>query len=152
VKRLSSLVEDSDSRQTMLRDCVHLIENQVRSKKGVSGAAVKTAFAVVRAIRPGIISRSVDGLLDEFMAQIQPLFEKFQSEGSNTPLEAYFGARADDVAEVLLAVTDRRAQRARNRALIKAYQKLRPNGKGHVVVAVPAVGALLDRHTTRLQD
>ena len=61
-------------------------------------------------------------------------------------------SRADEVAEGLLAVTDRRAQRARNKVLIKAYRKLRPLGKGHVAVAVPALGALLDRHMTTLED
>lgn len=152
MRRLSSLVEDTGSRQSLVRDCVRLIENEVRSKKGVSGMAVKTAFSVVKAIRPGIITQSVDGLLDELVSQIQPLFENYQSEGSSTTLEAYLGARADDVAEGLLAVTDRRAQRARNRTLVKAYQKLRPKGKRHVVVAVPALGALLDRHTARLED
>jgi len=152
VRQLSGLVEDPGSRQTLIRDCVHLIENEVRSKKGVSGMAVKTAFSVVKAIRPGMLSQSVDGLLDELMSQIQPLFEKYQREGSSTTLEAYLGARADDAAEGLLAVTDRRAQRARNRTLVKVYQRLRPRGKGHVVVAVPAVGALLDRHAATQKD
>lgn len=152
MKQLSSLVGDPGSRKIIVRDCVDLIENEVRSKKGVSGMAVKAAFSVVRAVRPGMIAQSVDGLLDAFMSQIQPLFEEYQIQGPTTTLEAYLGARADEVAEDLLAVTDRRAQRASNRTLVKAYQKLRPKGKGHLVAAVPAVGALLDRYTAKLKD
>ncbi len=54
------------------------------------------------------------------------------------------------MAESLLRVTDRRAERASNQTIIKAYRKLRPKGKEHVLIAVPRVGALLDKHTANL--
>ena len=134
----------------MIRDCVELVEREVRSKSGITGFAVKTAFTVVKALKPSIIDELVDALLDEFVGQLEPFFAEYQREGSTQPLERYLALRSDQVAESLLAVTDRRAERSTNRTLVSAYQKLRPKGKEHVVAAVPGVGRVLDRHVGAL--
>lgn len=151
MKQLRSLLEEPRQRESVVGDSVEVIEAEVKSKTGISGIAVKTAFGVVMAIKPGIIRESVDGLLDEFVEQVQPFYEQFQNEGEPAGgLGAYLSARADTVAESLLAVTDRRAERARNKTLVKAYNKLRPKGKEHVVAAIPRVGAMLERQAAKL--
>ncbi len=150
MKEIATIAQDPDTRQSLIKDCTELIESEVQSKKGVSGMAVKTAFAMMKALRPGIIAASVDRLFDEFVAQIQPFYEAYQRDGESGTLNTYLGSRADAVAESMLVVTDRRAEYARNRTLLKAYRKLRPRGKEHVVAAIPKVGALLDRYVARL--
>ena len=76
---------------------------------------------------------------------MEPFYASFREDGQGT-LGSYFQARTDDVAEGLLGVTDDRAGRSTNRAMVKAYQKLRPKGKEHVSAAVPKVGAILDKY------
>lgn len=150
VKQLQSLLQEPNQREILVTDCVGVIEAEVKSKTGLTGMAVKTAYGVVKAIKPGIIRESVDGLLDEFVEQLQPFYERFQSDGASGTLQGYLGSQAEVVAESLLVVTDRRAQRAKNKTLVKAYNKLRPKGKEHVVAAVPRVGGVLDKHVPQL--
>jgi len=145
VKQLKDLVEDPTKREKIINDCVVLVEEEVASKRGLSGAVVKAAYMVVKKIKPGIIRESVDNLCDEFIGQAQPFYEKYQEEGEKGTLEQYFRPRTSEVAEALLGVTDRRAERATNRAMVKAYNKLRPKGKQHVEAAVPGVGRMLDK-------
>ena len=57
-------------------------------------------------------------------------------------------ARAGEVADALLAISDERAARAKNQGLKKAYEKLRPTGKKHVEAAVPRVGRLIAKYTS----
>lgn len=150
VKQLKALVEDPTPRRAVIMDCVAMINAEVRSHKGLAGIAVKTAYTVVKAIKPGIIAESLDSLIDDFVGQLQPHYEAYREADVPDTLETFFRGRPDAVAESLLRVTDRRVELASNKTIIKAYRKLRPKGKEHVLVAVPRVGALLDKHTADL--
>ena len=145
MKQLKDLVEDPTKREKIINDCVVLIDEEVASKRGFSGAAVKAAYMVVKKIKPGIIRESVDNLCEEFIGEAQPFYEKYQEAGEKGTLEQYFRPRASDVAEALLGVTDRRAERASNKTMVKAYKRLRPKGKQHVEAAAPGVGRMLDK-------
>jgi hypothetical protein len=150
VKELKQLVSDGQKRDVIVADSVALVESEVRSKTGLGGATVKAAFAVVKALKPRILEDSVDSLLDEFVEAIQPFYQKYQEEGCPSTLEKYLVDRAPAVADGLLAITDRRAERARHKTLAKAYTRLRPKGKVHVEQATPGIGRMLDKHITRL--
>ena len=145
MKQLSETIDSPEKRKAVIDDCVQLVESEVKSKRGLSGAAVKAAFAVVRALKPTIFHESVDSLLNDFISQLQPFV--VQAAGQNAPsLEKYLPGQAAAVAESLLGITDARAQRASNKTLVKAYKKLRPKGKAHVMAAVPGIGRVLDKH------
>lgn len=145
-KTLKGLLLTPDKRPTVIADCERLIEEEVAAKKGVSGLAVKTAFKTVKAVKPGIIRESVDGLLDEFVAKMEPFYAAYQNQGGAGGIESYVVDHASEMADALLTVTDERAQRAKNRTLKKAYEKLRPMGKKQVEAAMPRVGRMLARH------
>jgi len=151
VQDLATLVSQPERRRAVVEDCVKLVESEVRAKSGITGFAVKTAFTVVKALKPTMIHELVEALLDEFVGQLDPFYAEHQREGSAESLERYLAARSDRVAESLLAVTDRRAERSTHRTLVGAYQKLRPKGKEHVLAAVPGVGRVLDRHVGALK-
>lgn len=146
MKDLKNLASEPEKRKAVIEDCVALVNAEVKSKKGFSGAAVKAAFAVVKAIKPRILEESVDSLLDDFTAALQPFYERFQQEGCPGTLEVYLPARGGEVAEALLSITDRRADRAKNKTMVKAYHKLRPKGLVHVEQATPGIGRVLDKH------
>jgi len=150
VKQLNDLVAEPESRDRVVADCVGLVESEVKSKKGFGGVAVKAAFAIVKAIHPTIISQSVNSLLDDFITQLQTFYGRYQDEGGTGTLESFLQARAPDVAESLLSITDARAQRAKSKTMVKAYNKLRPKGKVHVEAAAPGIGRVLDQHVGRL--
>lgn len=150
MKDLRNLVNEETRRGAVIVDCVELINAEVKSKKGLSGVAVKAAFAVVKAIKPKILEESVDSLLDDFVDAVQPFYRRHQEEGSADTLESYLSRQASEVAESLLAITDKRAERASNKTLVKAYFKLRPKGKVHVEQATPGIGRVLDKHVAAL--
>lgn len=146
MKDLRMLAKDPDIRPRVIADCVTLIDEQITSKKGLSGMVVKTTYGLVKALKPRMIEKSVNSLLEDFIGRLQIYYQHYQEEGSNGSLAQYLSARAGDVAESLLQVTDQRAKSSSNTAVIKVYNKLRPKGKEHVEIAVPELGKLLDKY------
>jgi hypothetical protein len=141
---LSQTLLQPGKRPTVVTDCVALIDAEVDAKSGLTGLAVKAAYAVVKKVKPGIIREAVDNLLDEFVTRLDPFHAA--AVGSGQPLGTYFAARADEIANALLAVTDARAARSRHKTIKAAYDKLRPTGVKHTAAAVPGMARLLTKH------
>ena len=144
--KLSDVVADSTKRQAVLDDCVRLIEAEVAAKSGITGLAVKAAFKSVSRLRPGMIRHSMDALLDDFSAQIDPFWADCQSAG--TAPRAFFSQNKVAIANALLSITDQRAQRADNRVLVKAYRGLRGKAVDHIGAAMPRFADLVEKHAS----
>jgi hypothetical protein len=134
------------NRPKVITDCVQLIDEEVASKGGLTGLAVKGAYALVKAVKPGFVNEAVDHMLDDFVKRLEPFWADAQSR--NEPVGPLMSSRAPEVADALLAISDERAQRAKNQGLRKAYDKLRPTGKKHVEAAVPRVGRLIAKYAS----
>jgi hypothetical protein len=134
------------NRPKVIADCAKLIEEEVDSKGGLTGLAVKAAFAVVKAVKPGFVTEAVDHMLDDFVGRLEPFWAEAQSK--NEPVGSLMNARTAAVADALLGITDERAARAQNQTLKKAYEKLRPTGKKHVEAAVPRIGRLIAKYAS----
>jgi hypothetical protein len=146
VKNLSTLLEQPERRKTIVSECCTLIDGEVKTK----GLIVKGVYKMVKAIKPGTIPSAVDGLLDDFVVEMQTFYARYQDEGASGTISAYFGARSAEIAEALLTVTDKRADKSAHKTMVKGYRRLRPKGKEHVAKAMPQIGALLDRHVVDL--
>jgi hypothetical protein len=131
-------------RPTVIVGCAELVDSEVASKSGLTGLAVKAAYLVVKKVKPGIIRDAVDSLLDEFVIRMEPFYAECLTAGQ--PVEAFFGARAEAIANALLGVTDLKAARAKNRTIKAAYEKLRPTGLKHTAAAVPGIARLIRKH------
>jgi len=143
---LTDVIKDQTKRRAVVDDGIRAIEAEVASKRGLSGLAVKAGFKVVRGIKPGFIGMALDHLLDDFSARIDPFYDRWQAAGGQGRLRDYFVANDSAIANELLGVTDGRAHNAKNKAVKKAYQKLRPQGVEHVKAAMPRVGDLVAKH------
>jgi hypothetical protein len=133
-----------NKRRDVISDAERVLDQEVDDKSGLSGLAVKGAYKLVQSVKPGFIPEVIDALLDEFMDALDPLYQSAVAEGQ--PPGAYLTARRSDVAQALLGVTDRRAEKAQRAAIRKAYEKLRPTAQRHVEAAVPRLGQMLERH------
>jgi len=133
------------NRPKVVADCVKLIEEEVDSKGGLTGLAVKAAFAVVKAVKPGFVAEAVDHMLNDFVARLDPYWAEAQTK--NEPIGPLLNARAGQVADSLLTISDDRAAKSTNGTLKKAYEKLRPTGKKHVEAAIPRIGRLIAKYT-----
>ncbi len=138
---LDDLLTAPARRPAVLSACEDLIEREVQARTGVSGMAIKAGYKVVRAIKPGIVRELVDAMLPEFARALDPFYARAREQAGAAGLADAWrqGLRAegDAAAEALLAVTDRRAERAKNRALKKTYARLRPSAKAQVLAAIP---------------
>lgn len=148
---LTPLLQDLPRRKALLKDAELVLDQEVASKKGIRGAAVKTTFKVIKSIKPGFVPEALDGLLDEFVGAVEPFYVQWADAPGSTSCATYFIAHGSDVAEGLLAITDERARRHDNKRLVAAYNKLRPMGKDHVMAAMQRVGDLIERHTKHLR-
>jgi hypothetical protein len=133
------------NRPKVVADCVKLIEEEVDSKGGLKGLAVKAAFAVVKAVKPGFVTEAVDHMLNDFVSRLEPFWAEAQAK--NEPIGPLLNARAGQVSDALLAISDERAAKSTNNTLKKAYERLRPTGKKHVEAAVPRIGRLIAKYT-----
>lgn len=145
MKTLKELLLVDETRPTVVADSERVIEEEVASKTGVSGLAVKGAFKIVKAFKPGMIRSAVDGLLDDFVERMEPYYATYEGKSAGD-LERHVITEADDIAESLLGVTDERARRSDAKTLKKAYEKLRPTGKKNVIAALPRVARMLAKH------
>ncbi|WP_158879754.1 DUF6918 family protein [Amycolatopsis anabasis] len=142
---LKEILLDSSRRPAVVSDFEVLVDQEVSDKGGVSGAVVKTGFAAVKKIKPGIIPAAVDSLLDDFAGSLEPFYADFRGKGGGD-FGAYLSSRSDEAADALLSVTDARAEKSSRDSIKKVYGKLRPNGKKNVEEALPRLGQLIDKH------
>lgn len=143
--KLADVLLAPDNRTVVVADCSSVINQEVGDKKGLTGLAVKAAFKAVKTINPTIIGSVIDVLLDDFVTQLEPTYQRYLDSDEGN-LERYCVSHAASIADALLSITDKRAERSKIRALVKAYQKLRPQGQKHVQEAVPRVAKLLVKH------
>jgi hypothetical protein len=141
---LKEILTAPAKRKEVIADCAKLVDEEVASKSGFSGLAVKAAFAMVKGLKPGVIPHAIDDLLDEFADKIDPFYQAAKT--AQQPTDAYIASHAADIAEALLQITDGRAARTKHGTIKKAYEKLRPTGKKHTVEAMPRVGKLMLKH------
>ncbi|MEU8630916.1 hypothetical protein AB0C38_02020 [Amycolatopsis sp. NPDC048633] len=144
---LKEILLDSGRRPAVVTDFETLVDAEVSDKGGVSGAVVKTGFAAVKKIKPGIIPSAVDTLLPDFVVALEPFYVDYRAKGGND-FGAYLTSRSDEASDALLSVTDSRAERSSRDSIKKVYGKLRPNGKKNVEEALPRLGALVDKHAS----
>ena len=142
---LAEALKDDGRRKAIVDDGIKVIDAEVASKRGFSGLAVKAAFKAVKAIRPGVIGMALDHLLPDFAPEIDPFYDEWKASGLGT-LEQFFTTNDVRIANALLSVTDRRSKNAQNKAMKKAYDKLRPQGIEHTRVAMPRLAGLIGRH------
>jgi hypothetical protein len=142
---LKDLLQEPAKRRAIVDDCARLVDEEVSAKGGLSGLAIKGAYAVVKAIKPGMVRDACEHLIDEFVEKLEPYWADHKAKGSGT-FVAFLSPKSTEVANALLGVTDRKAARAKNPTIKKAYEKLRPTGVKNVESAVPGVAKIIERH------
>jgi hypothetical protein len=99
---------------------------------------------VVKSIKPGFLREVVNHLLDDFLDALNPIYQ--EAAEAKKPASRHLVDQSGRAADALLAVTDRRAERAQRAVIRGTYDKLRPMAKKQVEAAAPRMGQLLDRH------
>lgn len=133
-----------EKRARLIDDGLKVLDDEVADKGGISGLAVKGAYKVVKGIKPGFLREVVDHLLDDFLESLNPIYQEAAEQ--KKAASKHLLDNAGRAADALLAVTDRRAQKAQRAVIKTTYEKLRPMAKKQVEAATPRMGQLLDKH------
>lgn len=151
---MTSLTErlESADRAEIIDDSAQLIDDEVSSKSGLKGMALKGGYNVFKRFKPNMIEEAIDHLLDDFTEALDPLYQDYVEDDGVDTFEVYIQDHDDRAAEDLLAITDARAEESDKKAIKKAYEKLRGQAKHHVVEALPGVGRLIDEHAPAGSD
>ncbi|MFT3716066.1 MAG: hypothetical protein QM774_09010 [Gordonia sp. (in: high G+C Gram-positive bacteria)] len=126
----------------LTNDLVQVIDNQVKSQSGLSGAAVKAAYATVNKVKPGVVATATSAMLPDFLTALSPLWD---SKPAGTGFGAWLTQNSDQASEALLEVTDKQADSA-PAGLSKAYHGLRGKAKGYVTEALGPVGDAIEKN------
>lgn len=142
MKSLSNAITDATTFDAAAADCVALLEDEVSKKTGFSGMAIKAGFKTVKGLKPGFVEAAVRWLLPDFAAAVDPIV----AEVPEGQAEAHLNQNAGRIADVLLAITDAKAERSQNRVAKSAYGKLRGSAREHVQAVVPRLAELIVRY------
>ena len=142
---LAEQISTPQKRPGLIKDLAKLVDEEVASKGGLSGIGIKTAYGLVKAIKPGFVPDVIEGMIDDCIIKLEPIYAETVTAGGS--VARGFSSRAPAVADALLSVTDQRAEKTTHNTAKKAYQKLRPSAKRNVEEAVPRLGELLEKHT-----
>ena len=138
------LVTDS-KKQVVVEDCLHLIDEEVKDKGGLSCFAIKAGYSAIKGVKPGFVANVVGDLLPEFANVLDPIFQESQTKGEK--VSDYFTTHSGRVADALLGITDAKAARSKSGVVKGTYDKLRGTAKKNVEAAVPRLGKLIEKHS-----
>jgi hypothetical protein len=144
MESLREIASDQDKRRAVVDDACRVLDQEVADKSGLGGMAVRAAYKVVKGVKPGFVREVIDQLLNDFLDALDPVYREARQRDEQPG--TYLVSEKGRMADALLGITDRRAQRAKNATIKKLYEKLRPAAKKHVEAAAPRLGDMLQRH------
>ena len=133
-------------RGKVIEDAIRLIDDEVASKSGVTGFALKAGYKVFKKVKPRVMHEAVDNLLDDFAAAIDPFYQEHLASGRKGSISETLLPKRSGVAQALLSITDRRAEKQEGGVVKATYHKLRPMAVRHTEDAIPGVCRLIDRY------
>lgn len=140
---LQAVAADPTRRAAVAKAGAEELSAVVSDIGGVKGIAVGAALKVVTKLRPNFVQDNVNAMLPAFATALDPHLEAGRASGDVT---SHMISNADQIADDLLAITDRKANASSNTVAVQAYNKLRPSAKTHVVGAMPRVAAFVIEH------
>jgi hypothetical protein len=136
---------DPAKKPNVIKDCTTLIDEEVASKGGLSGIAVKAGYAAVKGIKPGFVTEVIEKLLPEFAEKIEPIWQEGAAKGDGA---GYLVSNRSRVADALLSVTDEKAKNAKSALVRGTYEKMRGSAKKNVEEAVPRLSKLVAKYAS----
>jgi hypothetical protein len=145
---LSEKLLRQDNFPQVVADCKTLIEQELDSKGGVSGGALKLAYKAVTSFAPGYYDTAVTNMVPSFVQQLDPFWAHFVNSGGSS-FGDYLAKNGEQASEALLAVTDQLAGSSSKGAVVRAYKTVRGGASKHIEAALPNLGELVQRYMAR---
>lgn len=140
---LADALKDDSKKNAIISDAVKLVDEEVASKSGISGFAVKKGYDAVKSVKPGFINEAVEKLLPDMAAKVEPIWVEGEKSGN---ARSHLERNKSQVADALLSVTDEKVERAKSAIVKSTYKMLRGSAKKNVEDAVPRLGGLMEKY------
>jgi hypothetical protein len=143
---LTHKITDKSAYERLAVDCSELIDEQVSTKTGLSGMALKTAYKVVtKGLGNDYIPAAISRLLPETLTALNPMWVEGVEQGDPV---AYLTQNSDRTADIILSATDERITKNGGGIVGASYKQLRKSIKRDVVEAVPSLAKIIDKHAS----
>ena len=142
---LQQILLTPENQPHVIDDSQTLIDQEVASKSGVSGTAVKLAYKTANTFASGYLHGMLEVLVPEMVLKLEPFWADFAVSGAGD-FGDYLVKHGDEVSEALLSVTDAHAEHSTRPTILKAYRAVRGGASKHVTAALPALGALVQKY------
>lgn len=139
------------NREAVVNDLAEFAEQTVSEQSGISGMAVKTAYAGVQKVSPNTIHKGINRALPDLAEALQPHWDDYVTAGGGQADTAgtfgtFLDNRRDEVASSILEIADRTADRLDNPSLVKIYRSMRGRGEKLVAPNVAGIGTVVEKH------
>lgn len=140
---LRDVLQDPTVYTSLVNSCQALVDQQVASKGGVSGVALKTTYGLVKGVGPNYLTGVIARALPDIMTALEPLWDEGLALGN--PVD-HLSQNRQRAAIDLLTVTDLKAQTTHYAIVKNSYYKLRESVKADIEAAVPHLAKILAEH------
>lgn len=137
---LSEKLQDETVRSELAHDCAKLMDEQMATKTGLSGMALKAAYGVVKGIDAGYIPGAIGRMLPDAFAALDPLWTEGLQTGDPV---GFLSQHRERTANTLLSVTDARVEKTNNGLVRSSYGKFRKSVQSEVEAAVPDLARII---------
>lgn len=131
-------------KDTLVADCVQLIEDHVATRGGIRGVAMKTGVSMLKGAKPDVLQRAVSALLPDFAQALDPQYQACRKSGQD--FAAALQARADGTVAALLGIADRRIQLTQIKGAKTLYSRLRGSAEDEIRQLLPRLVQIIARH------
>ncbi|MBN2804114.1 MAG: hypothetical protein JXR91_13555 [Deltaproteobacteria bacterium] len=146
--KIKDNILSKDNRPKAIKECARLVDEEVASKKGMTGIIIKTGYKTFKAIKPSIVEIAVDVLLDDFASKLDEQYDEYLKDSPDKakPFDQWAKMRDKKIADALLNVTDNMMERSKKEAIKRVYKSLRGIAEKNVAAAVPQIGKLVMKY------
>lgn len=146
--RLAKVLLQPEVRAELVAALAALIEREVRTARGLRGAAVRSAFATLERMKRGAVPILVDQLLDGWVGRLERHYALFVVGGRHESFGDYVSAHRDAIATLMMEVAGERAERSGNKLARGLFRSLSASAERSVRDVVPHLGAMVDGYLT----
>lgn len=147
MKTLKSIVSEPVVYQSVLKDSIRVLDEEVSKKSGIGGLAIKGAYKILKSVQGGkALQKAIEVLMPDFIDAFEPYFEKYQNAGAKGSFESFLAPNFDGLADQMLSVTDKKVQESDSSTVRNTYQKLRPKAKREVISSLPGLARMIEKY------
>lgn len=143
---LTAICEDPQRREALTTDLCALTNQTAADQSGLKGMAIKGALGAAKKVDSNILEKVINRVQPELLEDLQPHWQKYREQEGAANFGDFLAEHSHEIAEQLVALADRSADKIDNQALANVYQTVRGKAAGLIEEALPEMGRVIEKH------